>query len=108
MKQRIKIGRNVTNIMALPCIQACRKLNPGTEREELRYEFENIDPDLGSIYYYTLFEGDVLIEYDDGRWGFIRRFGDEYDVYYPDTRLKTNVPYTEVEKLTQKGKEELS
>lgn len=61
-KQKIKIGNNVTDIMKLPCVTACYKLNDKRGLEWLEYEIQ-IDGQK------TRAEaGDWICEDYDGHW----------------------------------------
>ncbi len=61
-KQAIQIGSNVTDIMQLPCVRACVKMDDKQGHEWLEYRImqgQRID---------TAEEGDWLVESVMGRW----------------------------------------
>lgn len=61
-KQAIKIGSNVTDMMKLPCVTACHKLNDKCGLEWLEYEIS-----LGDHKEHAE-EGDWLCEDCEGHW----------------------------------------
>lgn len=60
-RQAIRIGRNVTDIMALPCVTACLKKNDKQGHEWLQYIIDSDEEQVAE-------EGDWLVEDTDGRW----------------------------------------
>jgi hypothetical protein len=60
-KQRIQIGRNVTDIMRLPCVYSCHKEADG----KLCYLLHDWDAEGN---YVKAYEGDWLNEDEQGRW----------------------------------------
>ena len=64
-KQAIKIGDNVTDMMKLPCVTACHKLNDKCGLEWLEYEIS-----LGDHKEHAE-AGDWLCEDYDGQWAIL-------------------------------------
>ena len=61
MKERVKIGKNVTDIMRMECIYSCHKDGDG----RLCYLLYDWD-DAGQ--YIEAHEGDWLVQDEDGKW----------------------------------------
>jgi len=59
IRQAIQVGKNVTNIMRIPCIEKCVKRNDKNGMEWL--EYETTDGDIVE-------SGDWLCETDEGKW----------------------------------------
>lgn len=60
-KQTIQIGDNVTDIMRLPCVSGCKKLDDKNGFEWLEYQIKGSDSE-------TAEKSDWLCEDYDGRW----------------------------------------
>ena len=60
-RQAIHIGRNITDIMALPCVTACLKKNDKQDFEWMEYIINGDEEQRAN-------EGDWLCEDYDGRW----------------------------------------